>query len=555
MNACRLDRLPVELIHQLFNYFSAHEICYTFLNVTSYLDAIVHSYSAYQVDFQSISRTNFDLVCQHIIPDQVTGLTLSDDENTPGLVQLFLSHFEINQFKHLRLLRLVDIGPDFWECIMTQISKLKNLRTFLYVSPNRSDSWISEISARELTKLDKYLAEIYAPILPQLYRLRLSHGDYLESIEFPCLRHLILIRSTAVVVKHICSVAPQLVSFESSFPYDSSYPDIIYPLPQLKQLILKITDSNLSINNIERLMTNLPRLKHLKLTANCQRDVVDGHRLQMIAKDLVNFKFLFRLTTPIESDDLDSFRTSFWLKEKGWFVAGENGRLFSVPDFNKEVLYENFPLPICSTISDDTFFYNLTETLYLLNDIRSFNHYFTHIKTLSLVDCWTLSIIEKTLHLQTIECLIISLTSNDFPLMKFIDKMPNLYHISISNGIEYLFDCIRSRVLENIRKLEITCYDTNINNNNIKELSIAFPNIEHLHVKRRCSTKLTVNFLDRFKRLSTASFQYMPNFWFIFDDQEREYNDECTSVEDLEQCLQQLHYTCRLSDTTIYIWI
>jgi hypothetical protein len=167
-------------------------------------------------------------------------LTLSDDEGTPGLVELFLSRFQINQFTRLQSLRLIEIGPDFWEIIITKLVELKNLRSFLFFPSNRDDKWICNLSGHELTQLDIRLFDSYAPILPQLYQLRLCHGDFLKSVQFPQLRHLILERSSVDIMKHVCSVAPKLKSLDTSISDNVLTEEFIYPLTQLNRLVLRI---------------------------------------------------------------------------------------------------------------------------------------------------------------------------------------------------------------------------------------------------------------------------------------------------------------------------
>lgn len=244
MNNCQLDNLPVELIHHLLTYFSAHEIFYTFINVTSYINAVLAAYSNYRINCKAITRANFDLICQHIIPDQVIALTLSNDEDTPGLVDLFLSRFQIKQFTRLQSLRMIEIEADFWETIITQMVQLKDLQSFCYFPSNRSNRWICKLSADVVTQLDKSLFVTYAPLLPRLYKLRLCHGDYLDSIQFPHLHHLILERSSTDMIKYICSVAPQLKSLVTNLSDDELSKELIFPLPQLNRLILHIPSKN-----------------------------------------------------------------------------------------------------------------------------------------------------------------------------------------------------------------------------------------------------------------------------------------------------------------------
>jgi hypothetical protein len=249
MSCCQLDHLPVELIHHLLSYFSAHEIFYSFINVTSYIDAVLLAYSNYKINFKSITKTNFHLICRHIMPDKVIALTLSDDEMTPGLIELFLSRFQINQFTRLQSLRLFEIGPDFWEIIMTKLVGLKNLRSFSYFPSNRIDPWICNLPPDDVTLLDKCLSDKYAPVLPQLYQLRLYHGDFLKSIQFPHLRHLVLDQSSVDIIKHICSVALELKSLDTRLSTNDLGTELIFPFPQLNRFILRLQSKILNRRN------------------------------------------------------------------------------------------------------------------------------------------------------------------------------------------------------------------------------------------------------------------------------------------------------------------
>jgi hypothetical protein len=201
---------------------------------------VLVSYSDYRINCKAITRKNFDLICQHIIPDRVIALTLANDEDTPGLVELFLSRFQINQFTRLQSLRMIEIGADFWENIITQMAELKHLQSFCYFPSNRSDRWINKLSSDDVTQLDISLFNKYAPLLPQLYKLRLCHGDYLNSVQLPHLYQLVVERSTIELMKYICTVAPQLRSLVTSFSDDVLITDLTFPFPHLNRLVLNI---------------------------------------------------------------------------------------------------------------------------------------------------------------------------------------------------------------------------------------------------------------------------------------------------------------------------
>jgi hypothetical protein len=248
MACCLLDCFPVELVHHLLNYFSAHEIFYTFTHVSSYIDNVLNAYSSYRVNFESITKKEFDSVCQRIVPKQVISLTLSDDENTPGQIELFLSRFQINQFTRLCSLTLIDVGPDFWEVIMTKLIDLKNLRSFIYIALDRTDSWISKIPYGRVIELDKCLFDSYGSVLPQLNRLSLSHGRFLASIQFPYLHHLIMKQCTADILEHICCAAPQLKSLNMGLQHHKSRAKFVFPFGQLNRLICRITEGENIMN-------------------------------------------------------------------------------------------------------------------------------------------------------------------------------------------------------------------------------------------------------------------------------------------------------------------
>ncbi len=109
MSTCLLDFFPVELLHIIFDHLWGHEIFYSFVNISDYVDRILLSYDHYSLNFQSILKKHFDIVCHHVQPHQVISLTLSDSDDTPGQSQLFLSFFSINKFTRLRALKLVEI--------------------------------------------------------------------------------------------------------------------------------------------------------------------------------------------------------------------------------------------------------------------------------------------------------------------------------------------------------------------------------------------------------------------------------------------------------------
>jgi len=82
----------------IFDHLWAHEILYSFRNINDYLDRVLFNYDSYSINFESIRKSYFDLVCRSIRPHQVISLILSDEHDTPNQSQLFLSLFSLEQF-------------------------------------------------------------------------------------------------------------------------------------------------------------------------------------------------------------------------------------------------------------------------------------------------------------------------------------------------------------------------------------------------------------------------------------------------------------------------
>jgi len=138
---CFLDSLPVEIIHMVFDYLSTCDIVHGLLKLSSYIDAIVLNYNFYKINFRSILKCDFDLICQYINPTKMISLVLSDGIDTPDQSDLFLSLFKLEQFYFtLRCLTLEDINDQSMELITNHLDKFSNLSTLTILNSNLTPS-------------------------------------------------------------------------------------------------------------------------------------------------------------------------------------------------------------------------------------------------------------------------------------------------------------------------------------------------------------------------------------------------------------------------------
>jgi hypothetical protein len=106
-----LESLANELLLDLFEFLSAVHLLRAFHGLNSRFDTLLLAhFGTYHLDFRSISKTDFDIVCEQHLPliaDRIVSLCLSDDYDTPQQIDLFLSHlFTLRQLTNLRSLSL-----------------------------------------------------------------------------------------------------------------------------------------------------------------------------------------------------------------------------------------------------------------------------------------------------------------------------------------------------------------------------------------------------------------------------------------------------------------
>ncbi|CAF1668639.1 unnamed protein product, partial [Rotaria sp. Silwood1] len=78
------------------------------------------------INFQSIRKTHFDLVCRLIRPEQVISLILADEKETPCQSQSFQVRFRIEKFTRLRSLQLIELTDD-GQSLLSKLHKVQSL--------------------------------------------------------------------------------------------------------------------------------------------------------------------------------------------------------------------------------------------------------------------------------------------------------------------------------------------------------------------------------------------------------------------------------------------
>ncbi|CAF3581479.1 unnamed protein product [Rotaria socialis] len=222
MNRCLLDVLPAEIFHIIFNYFWAHEIFTIFSDVSPYLNAVLVSYSSYQVNFRSILKPHFDHICRVLRPDQILSLILSDSYGTPHQSELFLSHYRADSFTRLRSLTLDKIETKSLVIILRQIQKLnRHVRLSLHncdINPLVSIEISSQLQSLKIGSSNSKKSRVPLSVFN-------TKSSTLPTDDF----------------EHICENASQLQSLHVRCDDTIAIIRSLLKLPQLTRLVLEIT--------------------------------------------------------------------------------------------------------------------------------------------------------------------------------------------------------------------------------------------------------------------------------------------------------------------------
>jgi len=207
---CFFDLLPNEL-YTLFNFFLADEILYSFTNVSDHLNNVLHSYSSYQINFQSIIKSDFDKICREIRADQVISLILSDKSDTSKQSRLFLTNFNMRELRYLQSITLLSIEIDSLISIFSELNQLNQLRS------------------------------LFSQILFHVNRLNLGiEINFSQGKSFVSLQYLKIDKCTLQDLEMIFIQVPQLISLDVSLPGGFDNLQHICRFPPLRRLVLKI---------------------------------------------------------------------------------------------------------------------------------------------------------------------------------------------------------------------------------------------------------------------------------------------------------------------------
>ena len=335
-----MDNLPVEIFHRIFDHLDIETIFFSIRPVCRLFRSIIQSYDRLDFHLKIISKTRFDVLCRFIPPQNIRSLTLQNNERIPDQISPFLRQVHLRQLTRLHSIDLDGIDEFQLNYLFKRIS-VDLLRSFSIQMNRTGQTTVNHLSTvvrqsnlrnLHLNIQNNRLSEISWPMNCSIECLTV-HGD----ITFDNL------------VK-IFSCSPQLhrLIIKDEFSWLNPNNVKVHSFPPLKSLVVE--NANLSVNELESFLLLSPSLVYLKLIGRCE--TFDGKRwkefIQVNLPHLDQFQFdvvCHKMTEQTREDFqsiLQSFRCSFWIEHKKWFVQCQWNPANSSD-------YELYSIPMCKS--------------------------------------------------------------------------------------------------------------------------------------------------------------------------------------------------------------
>ncbi|CAF4140785.1 unnamed protein product, partial [Adineta steineri] len=104
-----MENFPVEILYRIFDNLDSETILLSIRPVCRLFRAVVNTYNRYIYNFESISKSNFYLQCRLIRPENVISLILSNNEQIPDQISLFMSSVRLRQMTRLQSITFIGI--------------------------------------------------------------------------------------------------------------------------------------------------------------------------------------------------------------------------------------------------------------------------------------------------------------------------------------------------------------------------------------------------------------------------------------------------------------
>ena len=323
--------LPVEVLFYILDRLDTRDILFSFRNVCTYFHAIASTYNRYKIEFTSTSPVaDIRRICPMIKPENVISYILMSrhykSDDIKDRIQLFLSLIDVHQFIRLRSLDLFDMGESNFNQLMHHICCVSTVKLL-------SLRWIMAQSMSHNT-IDLLSSIMVMPSLRRLHLSRIHPKIYRISTPNQCkVEELTIEECTYTQLCDILHHLPNLRALSTSYCNMDETDQIGFSTSFQLLTSLTLRSPAMQIDQLESLLSFTPSLIYLHIVSHSstfsflQRVSQWEQFIRQKLPLLEEFKcyaytgeYHYENVQDIELI-INAFRTSFWLKEKRWYIT------------------------------------------------------------------------------------------------------------------------------------------------------------------------------------------------------------------------------------------
>ena len=322
--------LSTELLHQIFDYCDTETIILSVRYVCRRFYAVVNTYNRLDLDVNSCSKADNELILRLIQPENITSFKIAVWYEEQWRIPQLISQIDIQRFPRLRTLTLKGIEGSALEHLLQKVTSESLDYVYIHFFDFQYDKW-STILSLVVTHLNPR----------KLYLNNDSSSNYimkptLSSVNCQ-LKHLVLAKCDYTACLVILQQCPHLETFEmgackteDNYETATSFADASF-VSSLKNLT--ISECSMSPESMVSLLSTTSQLVRLELISRRATldQLFDGFYwkeiIQKKLRSLSKFDFIF-------SCDLDetchfadihqlisTFQSDFWIHEKCWLIT------------------------------------------------------------------------------------------------------------------------------------------------------------------------------------------------------------------------------------------
>ncbi|CAF0909115.1 unnamed protein product [Adineta steineri] len=324
----KFEWLPNEILLESFKYLDDVQLFCAYYSLNFRLDTLLSiHFQSYHFDFRSISKQKFHLICQQHLPyiiEQVKSLYLSNDDETPNLPEIFYSYnFTLNKFSYLQYLSIDSI-----HCLSTLNRITFECRTIPYLT----HLYLIKCDFKDQMKFSHLIENIWSLsklILCQIdhrfpYELKFTNNSIISStIKYLFVQNF---QFNSNDLRNLFQSTPSLEQFHASIIQHNEYEQFHINSSSVCSLNISFRKPFDSMLNFFKNFSNLNRLTikthYLYLNGNEWKKIIKNYLSKL---EIFQLKMDLKFSHPKHIEEqlnelLNSFRTSFWIKEHQWFV-------------------------------------------------------------------------------------------------------------------------------------------------------------------------------------------------------------------------------------------